>query len=184
MQVNYHAPNNNMWSNTLSQIPRVYPPVTTHPNQSCWYIIATAQLNSTQSWVSLIFLRKPQTTPQNHTTNHKPKPSVTFSQLLHNQTRPNSVFNLISTIRFMPKIGPCPTPTKNKKNTQILIWANYKKLIHNPMVPYRTLQDHRPYRTLGGPKGPYGIIRDHTGLYRTLWGSTWPLGALGSSTGH
>ena len=31
-----------------------------------------------------------KTTPQNH--NHKP--SVTFSQLLHNQTRPNSVCNL------------------------------------------------------------------------------------------
>ena len=53
------------------------------------------QLNSAKSWVSLIFLRKPQTTPQNH--NHKPKPSVTFSQLLHNQTQPNSVCNLIST---------------------------------------------------------------------------------------
>ena len=51
--------------------------------------IATAQLNSTQSWVSLIFLCKTKTT------NHKP--SVTLSQLLHNQTRPNSVCNLIST---------------------------------------------------------------------------------------
>ena len=36
------------------------------------------QLNSTQRWVSLIFLR-----------NHKPNPTPTFSQLLHNQTRSN-----------------------------------------------------------------------------------------------
>ena len=42
------------------------------------------------SWVSLIFLRNHKTTPQNH--NHKPKPSPTFSQLLHNQTRPFSFF--------------------------------------------------------------------------------------------
>ena len=46
------------------------------------------QLNSTQSLVNLIFLCKPQTTP---------KPSVTFSQLLHNQTWTNSVYNHIST---------------------------------------------------------------------------------------
>ena len=54
-------------------------------------IIATTQLNSTQSWVSLIFLckTKPQTT--------KPKPYPTLSQLLHNQTRTNSVCNLNST---------------------------------------------------------------------------------------
>ena len=40
------------------------------------------------------FPKKPQ-----HTTTTKPnhKPSVTFSQLLDNQTRPNSVCNLIST---------------------------------------------------------------------------------------
>ena len=30
-------------------------------------------------------------------TNHKPKPSFTFSHLLHNQTRSNSVFNIITT---------------------------------------------------------------------------------------
>ena len=54
-------------------------------------IFATTQLNSTQSWVGLIFLR-------NHTTtaNHRNRPSL-FSQLLDNQTRPNSVCNLIST---------------------------------------------------------------------------------------
>ena len=48
------------------------------------------QLNSTQSWVSLIFLR-------NHKPHHTTKPTPTFSQLLHNQTRPNSVCNLVST---------------------------------------------------------------------------------------
>ena len=50
--------------------------------------LLVAKPNSTQSWVSLIFLCKPQTTP---------KPSITFSQLLHNPTRPKSVCNLIST---------------------------------------------------------------------------------------
>ena len=40
-------------------------------------------------------LGKPYFPKQNHKTT--PKPSVTFSQLLHNQTRPNSVCNLIST---------------------------------------------------------------------------------------
>ena len=53
-------------------------------------IFATTQLNSTQSWVSLIFLWKPH-----HTTNHNRIPPL--SQLLNNQTRPNSVYNLIST---------------------------------------------------------------------------------------
>ena len=69
------------------------------PAISCHHfssLFATTQLNSTQSWVSLIFLcknhkPKPQTKNQNH------KPSVTLSQLLHKQTRPNSVCNLIST---------------------------------------------------------------------------------------
>ena len=50
----------------------------------CFADIATTQLNSTKSWVGLIFLRNHKTTP---------KPSVTFSHLLHNQTRPNSVCN-------------------------------------------------------------------------------------------
>ena len=66
--------------------------------------IATTKLNSTQSWVGLIFLRKtkPQTT--------KPKLTPTFSQLLHNQARPNSVCNLISTQveDSWKKIGPPP----------------------------------------------------------------------------
>ena len=43
-------------------------------------VFATTQLNSTQSWLGFIFLR-------NHTTNHtRTEPSVTFSQLQHNQT--------------------------------------------------------------------------------------------------
>ena len=39
-------------------------------------VIATTQLNSTQSWVGLIFLRNHK--PQPQTTNHNHKPSVTF----------------------------------------------------------------------------------------------------------
>ena len=75
-------------------------------------IIATTQLNSTQSWVSLIFLCKTTTTnhkPQNH------KPYPTLSQLLHNQSRPNSVYNLISTQLedSCKKRGHIPPPKKS-----------------------------------------------------------------------
>ena len=80
------------------------------------------QLNSTQSWVSLIFLRNhTKTTTTNRTVRHFFSAfSLTFSQLLHNQTRPNSVCNLISTQLedSCKKMCP-PLPPKNKKNTQI-----------------------------------------------------------------
>ena len=78
--------------------------------QTLILLIATTILNSTQSWVGLIFLRnhnhKPQTEP-NRTVRHF------FSQLLHNQTRPNSVCNLISTQLedSCKKIGSTPTTT-------------------------------------------------------------------------
>ena len=52
------------------------------------------------SWVVLQHLNT-STKSWNHnhktTPHHKPKPSPSFSQLLHNQTRPNSVCNLVST---------------------------------------------------------------------------------------
>ena len=57
------------------------------PRSTKVWFFATSQLNSTQSWVGLIFLR-------NH---NQTKPTPTFSQLLDNQTRPNSVCSLIST---------------------------------------------------------------------------------------
>ena len=53
----------------------------------------------------------------------KPKPTPTFSQLLHNQTRPNSVCNFISTStrRFMHRtiisfVQPQPNSIQNKNN--------------------------------------------------------------------
>ena len=58
------------------------------------------QPNSTQPRVGLALFSyaKPthKTKPQNQTTPHH-KTDRTFSQLLHNQTRPNSVCNLLST---------------------------------------------------------------------------------------
>ena len=81
--------------------------------------IATTQLNSTQSWVGLIFLCK----NQNHNHKPQPKPYPTLSQLLHNQIRPNSVCHLISTStrRFMHKtimsfVQPQPNSIQNKNN--------------------------------------------------------------------
>ena len=61
------------------------------------------------------FPKKPQPKPQNR--NHKTeKPSVTFSQLLHNQTQPISVCNLIS-IQLEDScqkkwVDPLPEPPK------------------------------------------------------------------------
>ena len=54
----------------------------------------------------LFFPKKPH-----HTTTTKPKPSITFSQLLHNQTRPNSVCNLSSTQQedSCKKVGVVPS---------------------------------------------------------------------------
>ena len=68
------------------------------------------QLNPTESWVGLIFLRNHKTTTQTTT---KTKPTPTFSQPLHNQTRPNSVCNLASTQLedLCKKIGSSPEPT-------------------------------------------------------------------------
>ena len=56
---------------------------------SCLFL---PQPNSTQPRVGLALFSYGN---HDHTTNHKPYP--TLSQLLHNQTRPNSVYNLIST---------------------------------------------------------------------------------------
>ena len=86
--------------------------------------IATTQLNSTQSWVSLIFLWKPQTT------NHKPQ-NQTVSHFISAPTQPNSTkfsmqpyFN--PTRRFMPKkIGSAPLPPKKSK-FKIWFWTNSK----------------------------------------------------------
>ena len=69
-----------------------------------------------------------QTTATPH---HKPQPYPTLSQLLHNQTRPNSVCNLISTLledSCSKKLGqpPDPPPKKKKIKIQILFGTNSK----------------------------------------------------------
>ena len=86
------------------------------------------QPNSTQPKVGLALFSydKP-----NHNHNHKPQtePSVTFSQLLDNQTRPNSVCNLISTQledSCQKKLGhPNPFPPKNSNKK---LFTHKKKL--------------------------------------------------------
>ena len=92
---------------------------------------------STLGKVGLIFLykRQPHRKPQRTTT-----PSVTFSQLLFNQTRPNSVHNLIST-----KLNKIPTHISNWKTTfkiskwkatiKISKWKNTSKISKWKVTP-------------------------------------------------
>ena len=98
------------------------------------------QPNSTQPRVGLSLFSYGN---HNHkTTNHKTKPYPTFSQLLHNQTRPNSVCNLISTQledSCQKKLGhPPPLPKKNSKNN----FYTKKKLFSSTklnLIQYATL---------------------------------------------
>ena len=85
-------------------------------------IIATTQLNSTHSWVGLIFLRKPRN--HNHKTT-KPQPQTeTVHKFFSAPTQPNLTKFSIQlyfnpTRRFLQKkLGQPPSPQKNifKKN--------------------------------------------------------------------
>ena len=77
------------------------------------------------------FPKKPQ---PRHT---KPQPSVTFSQLLQNQTRPYSACRLISTQldNSCKKIGRDPPPLKNTKISTILFEPKQTKDYFPPSTP-------------------------------------------------
>ena len=100
-------------------------------------LIELPQPNSTQPRVGLALFsyanHKPQ--PQNHKS-QTTKPYPTLSQLLHNQTRPNSVYNLISTKledSCQKKLGQPPHPKKKSSNSKL----NSTKF---SMPPHRTEQ--------------------------------------------
>ena len=112
---------------------------------------ATTQLNSTQSWVGLIFLRnhKPQTTNHNRT-----EPSVTFSQLLHNQTRPNSVCNLISTQLedSCKKNGRRPKKFQNGRRPQKFQNGRRPEKFQNGRRPQKFQNGRRPLKCQNGTR--------------------------------
>ena len=47
------------------------------------------------------------------------------------------------------------------------------RIIQDHMGQYRTMEHAAPYGILGALTGPYGTLQDNTGPYGTMYGTIW-----------